>query len=187
VNRLKSQVTRFGFIAGLLAMLAMATAAPALAADTVAATGDLSGGFSGTSSGALSFAGAVNGTAQTLANGGATLNGADFSNPPLGWNIQVNPSVFTGTAGSLSTTALSVLDVPVATCHALTTCGTAPTNTTTYPVALTAGAASKIYSVSTATGAGSFDIVPTFNLNIAATDLAGSYSSTLTVAYTTGP
>jgi hypothetical protein len=186
VNKLKHQVTKFWFVAALLAVLAIATAAPALA-DTITANGTLSGGFSGTSSGSLSFAATVNGTAQTVGNSGATLNGADFSNPPLGWNIQVNPAAFAGPAGSLSPTALSVLDVPVATCHAATTCGTAPTNTTTYPVTLTTSTPSKIYSVSTATGAGSFDISPTFNLHIAATDLAGSYSSTLTIGYTTGP
>jgi hypothetical protein len=186
VNRLKSHVTRFWFIAGLLAALVMSTAAPALA-DTIAATGTLSGGFSGTSSGTLAFSATVNGTAQTIPSNGATLDAADFRIIPLGWNIQVNPAAFAGGPGSLSATALSVQSVPAPLCHAATTCGTAPTNVTVYPVTLTTSTPSKIYSVSTATGAGSWDVIPVFQLAIAATDNAGTYTSTLTIAYTIGP
>jgi hypothetical protein len=168
-------------------VLAIATAAPALA-DTIPATGTLLGSFSGTSSGSLNFSATVDGTAQTANSNGTTLNAADFRVIPLGWNIQVTPSAFTGSSGSLSTTALSVLSVPVPLCHTGTTCGTAPTNATiVYPVTLTVGAPSKTYSVSTATGAGSWDFIPLFQLSFAATDKAGSYGSTLTVGYTVGP
>ncbi len=103
--------------------------------------------------------------------------------------------------GTLSTngslTSISGSTAPTATCLSGSTC-TLPTDTTSYPVAITTAAssptASDIYDASASTGLGSVTIGGSsaanpvgWWLNVPANTLAGTYTSTVTVEIISGP
>jgi hypothetical protein len=193
VQKLKRHITKFSFIVGLLAALAMATAAPALAAP-LTGTGTLTGApITGSNSASLTFTGTINGTPTLVTSTNATLTAADFEEPAPGWNITLDATQFTDTVDNtkkLNATALSVQGIASTTCTSGFSCTTDPVNSTavtaTYPLTVPTTAV-KIYSATAGTGEGSFDIVPTFGLNLINTDRAGSYTSAMTVSFVAGP
>jgi hypothetical protein len=190
----KRSLTRFWFIAALLAALVTVLTAPAVSADDVGATGNLSGTFSDSTTGVLTFNVQIHGTVQDIAqSAGPTLTAADFRTTPGGWTITAAATQFHtggGTPLLLGTNALKVTAISNGTCTAGVTCGTSPSNTVSYgtPITLTAvdsttaGTPATIYT--TTGGDGSFDITPTFHLAIAGADRAGTYTATVTIAYT---
>ena len=74
--------------------------------------------------------------------------------------------------------------------NASVTC-TSPTNAITYALAVPAGAgpptAVKLFNAAAATGMGGFAITPTMQVAVPANTLAGSYTSTVTLAIVSGP
>jgi hypothetical protein len=134
----------------------------------------------------------------------ATLNGTDQtvsynltlsvnSTLNLGWNVTITSTQFTtGTTPqrSLPTTASSISGVTAA-CTAGQVCLAMPQNTVIYPVAVPAGkpapTAVKFYNAQALSGIGTFDLSATINITVPANAFAGSYTSTITLAYVSGP
>jgi hypothetical protein len=157
---------------------------------------------------ALAWAATVNGLDQELLDSNAadqayTVDDATGTAP--GWHVNLAATTFTnGTAtlpdtGTLATngSAAAATDAtaPSAACTAASTC-TLPTDNTTYPVAVTTGAAVapvNIYDASAATGQGSIVIgTPGANpvgwwLAVPANATVGAYTSTVTVSLVAGP
>jgi hypothetical protein len=137
---------------------------------------------------------------QTYSVTGATGNGA-------GWHVTTSATHFTtggvtlANVGTLSAngsvSSQSSTSAPTAACHSGSTC-TLPTNTTTYPVAITTAASSPtaftIYDAGAATGLGMIDIGGSAQPNpvgwwvsLPSTVLAGTYTSTNTMQIVSGP
>lgn len=157
---------------------------------------------------ALAWSATVNGLDQELFDSNAgdqayTVDDATGTAP--GWHVNLAATTFTnGTAtlpdtGTLATNgsvaAATDATAPSAACTAASTC-TLPTDNTTYPVAVTTGAAVapvNIYDASAATGQGSIVIgTPGANpvgwwLAVPANATVGAYTSTVTVSLVAGP
>jgi Fibronectin type III domain/Regulator of chromosome condensation (RCC1) repeat len=166
-----------------------------------------SGGLSLTSPGSLTWATTANGSDQTVVDTTATdqqFTAADLTGSGAGWHITVSATTFTSgsnvlpNAGAIqltgSTTSLAST-APTATCQG--TC-TVPTDTTTYPVAITTAASSPtaytVYDTAAGTGEGTMILGGSTAANpigwwvqVPATALAGSYVSTVAITLVSGP
>src|SRR5262249_55205256 len=96
-----------------------------------------------------------------------------------------------------STSSITATARPTASCSALATC-ILPTNTTTYPIAITTAATAPtpvtIYDTSVATGVGQTVIGGSgaahpvgWWINVPATAFSGAYTSTITMSVISGP
>jgi len=126
---------------------------------------------------------------------GVTLNGVDQpktftigsfvqytgTGNTAGWKVQASATV--PTSGS---NTLPALNVTAGTFGCVSGCTTNPTNGIAYPITLTT-TAQTIYNAAVNTGRGTFTITSTFQLNYTANALPGTYSSTVTLAGSTGP
>ena len=161
-----------------------------------------------TSPSSLTWSETLNGLDQSVVDVGAgdqqyTVN--DATGTGAGWHVTMSATTFTNSShtlantGTLSTngsvTSISGTGAPTATCSA--TC-TLPTNTTTYPVAITTAASSPtpsvIYDTSANTGLGQVVIGGStasnpvgWWLQIPASVYSGSYTSTVTLEVISGP
>jgi hypothetical protein len=167
-------------------------------------------------------AGALNLTSPTALAWATTVNASDVQavDPTLahqsylvndatgsgaGWHVTVSATTFTSGAKTLanagtfvtngSITAEAATTAPTAACSAAATC-LLPTDTTTYPVAITTAASAPtpvtIYDTSAATGLGSITIGIGANpvgwwVNEPATAGAGSYISVVSLQIISGP
>jgi hypothetical protein len=156
----------------------------------------------------LTWTGTLNGLNQSVydTTGGDeqyTVN--DATGTGAGWHVTVAATTFTnGTktfpdAGTFttngSTTSVTSTNAPTATCTA--TC-ILPTNTTTYPVAVTTAVTAPtpvtIYDTAAASGLGQVVVGGSTNpnpvgwwVNVPASASAGAYTSTITMAIISGP
>ena len=133
-----------------------------------------------------------------------TLNGSDqtvsytmtFSLNNIntfGWNVTITSTQFaTGATPvhTLATTASSITGV-TAVCSPGQVCTSLPQNVVTYPVAVPADNPApgpvKFYDAQNLSGVGTFDISTTIVVTVPANAYAGTYTSTLTLAYVSGP
>lgn len=132
----------------------------------------------------------LNGTDQTVSYA-LTLSMNTTLNS--GWNVTITSTRFTTTTTpthTLSATASSISEVTVV-CTAGQICLSMPQNTVVYPVAVPAGspspAAVKFYNAQNLSGLGTFDLSATISVTVPANTYAGSYTSTITLAYASGP
>jgi hypothetical protein len=199
-----------GLTAGSLALLpGTASAAPCTSEASCAMTGTatLTGGtLSLSTSGSLSWAGTLTGVLQSIADTSTadqTYTVNDATGSSSGWNVTVSATTFTtGTAtlpdtGTFSTngdpTSVSSTTAPTATCTGGTGTCTLPTESgVTYPVAITTAAtaptAVTVYNATSGTGLGSIDIGSVgWWLTIPGTTTAGTYTSSVTMAVSSGP
>jgi len=184
VKNIKRTATRFGFIAAMLFAL-VAMVMPVAAADTIVASGTLTGALVGTTSGNLSFAATLTGVSQTLLAPGTgsidtvALNATDSTNG-TGFHITLaaTPFASNGTPGD-------VLGAFSFTGGTLTAGGTVGTAGALNATPLSVFVIAQANETSNATSNG---LSPTFSLVIPAAAIAhADYHSTLTVAYATGP
>jgi hypothetical protein len=98
-----------------------------------------------------------------------------------GWKVQASATTPTSSGHTLP-----ALDVTAGTFSCLFSCTTSPANGISYPIALT-GTAQTIYDAAASTGRGFFTVTSTFELNYAANAFPGTYTSTVTLAGSTGP
>ena len=169
-----------------------------------------SGTMTLTSPAALAWSSTVTGADQQLVDATAAQQSylvIDATGTAPGWHVTVSATQFTTGGGTPSTlantgtfssngslTSISAATAPTASCLSGSTC-TLPTDTTTYPVAITTGgAAVNIYDASAATGLGSITIGGStatdplgWWLNVPANTLAGTYTSTVTLEIISGP
>jgi hypothetical protein len=205
--------------AGTVVLLSTASAGAVACGNATAAgtpctmTGTLvlsSGALTLTAPNSLSWAGNVTGLDQKLVDMTAadeTYLVDDATGTGAGWHVTVSATTFTSGAQALpnagtftsngSVTSVTDATPPTTACSTGSTC-TLPTNTTTYPVAITtaatAPAAVNIYDTSAGTGKGSIIIGgSTANnpvgwwLNVPSNTLAGTYTSTVTMEIISGP
>jgi len=146
-----------------------------------------------------------NQSAVDAVSGDQQLTATDNTGTGAGWNITISATTFTNGTHTLPNSAVLIFSgstsspasttAPTATC--VTSC-TLPTDTTTYPVAITTAASSptiyKIYDTATSTGGGAITIGGSAAANpigwwvqVPASVYTGSYTSTVTLAVVSGP
>ena len=181
------------------------------AGTTCTLTGSLGvtgGSLTLTSPSSLTWSETLNGLDQSVVDTTAgdkqyTVN--DATGTGAGWHVTMSATTFTNSSHTLSDTgtlstngsvsSISGTSAPTATCSA--TC-TLPTDTTTYPVAITTAASSPtpatIYDTSAATGLGQIVIGGSTAANpvgwwlqIPASVYSGTYTSTVTLEVISGP
>lgn len=178
--------------AGLACALALTVVATASASSGVTATvgvtaGTLSMSTSATPSGSVT----LNGTDQNTSFG-IPLSVTDATGSGAGWNVTVTSTQFStgGATPKLLSTSASSITAVSSSCNASVTC-TNPTNAITYPLAVPAGSgpptAVKLFNAAANSGMGAFTVTPTMQVAVPANTLAGSYTSTVTVAIVSGP
>ncbi len=175
------------------------------------ATGTLTvtgGSLTLTAPSSLTWAATLNGSSQNIADivsGDQQYTVNDASGTGAGWNVTVSATTFTNGTHTLpntgtfvttgSVTSIAGTTGPTTAC--VTTC-TLPTNSQTYPVAITTAAStpptSKIYDTSVATGLGAVVIGGSAAANpvgwwvvVPSNAFSGAYTSTVTMAVVSAP
>jgi len=174
-----------------VSLAAAVSASPALGASATV-TGTISAGtLSIATTATPSFSVTLNGSDQTASYTVPTTV-TDATGSGLGWNLTITSTQFTTGGGSpqtLSTSASSVTSVSNS-CVGGVTC-TSPTNSIGYPVGVPAGstppAAVKYFNAAASSGQGQFTNTPTVQVAVPANTIAGTYTSTLTLAAVSGP
>jgi hypothetical protein len=168
----------------VIAALAL-TAATAALAGTLTATATVSGtaGIGLTLPSGPGLTTTLDGTDQT-ASYAPLLGLVDARGSGAGWNLQISATTFADGAGHTLAQG-SVASVSQA-CKAGSTCTLATSTGISYPLTITTTAA-KLFSAALNTGLGKIDLTPTINVAIPGNAYAGTYTSTVTLAATTGP
>jgi hypothetical protein len=166
-----------------IAILAL-TAATAAVAGSMATTATVTGtaGISLTHSATATVTNTIDGTDQ-IASYAPALAVIDARGLGTGWNLTISATAFTD--GASHTLAQPTIASVASACHAGSTC-TAATNAIAYP--LTVGTvAAKFFNATANSGLGKIDVTPTINIAVPGNAYAGTYTSTVTLAATTGP
>lgn len=177
---------------------------------TITGTATLSAGvLSELVPGQLTWAGTITGTAQSLVDTTAADQGytvTDATGSAAGWHSTVSATTFTSGTKTLangttfvtngSLTSVTSTTAPTAACSVALAC-TLPTDNTTYPVAITTATsptAVNIYDTAAGTGVGIITIggstaaAPVgWWVNVPATTLAGTYTSTIVESIVSAP
>ncbi|HXK12978.1 MAG TPA: WxL domain-containing protein [Gaiellaceae bacterium] len=164
--------------------LALTTAVAALAGNiTATATVTGTAGISLSLPAGPSLTSVLDGTDQT-ATYAPVLGIVDARGTGAGWNITISASTFSD--GSGHTLAPGTVTGVSSACHAASTCTAASSSGITYPLTIT-GTAAKFFNAATTTGLGKVDVTPSIDVLIPGNAFAGTYTSTVTLAATTGP
>jgi hypothetical protein len=172
-------------------VISLVIAALALAAATAAVAGTLTttATVSGTAGISLnlpanpSITDTLDGTDQTVGYS-ALLGIVDARGTGGGWNLQISATTFSDGAGH--TLAQGQVASVTQACKAGSTCTVATSSGITYPLTIGTVAA-KVFNAALNTGLGKIDLTPTINVAIPGNAYAGTYTSTVTLAATTGP
>jgi WxL domain surface cell wall-binding len=172
-------------------VISLVIAALALAAATAAVAGTLTttATVSGTAGISLnlpanpSITDTLDGTDQTVGYS-ALLGIVDARGTGAGWNLQISATTFSD--GSGHTLAQGQVASVTQACKAGSTCTVATSTGITYPLTIGTVAA-KVFNAALNTGLGKVDLTPTINVAIPGNAYAGTYTSTVTLAATTGP
>ena len=190
MHHLKALIARFALPLGLGAALVVIGGISSAFADSTTATTTITGGtLTEAVSTTPTVTATLNGTDQTPTYS-LDIAGDDNTGSGTGWNLTVTSTQFTTGAPlhTLSATASSLTGV-TSVC-AQGTC-TDPTNATTYPVTVPAGATPpagvKFFDAAANTGMGDFTITPSIGITIPANTYAGIYTSTVTLSIVSGP
>lgn len=117
-----------------------------------------------------------------------SINVADTTNAPAGWNLTLAGTAFSTGGASPSTLSSNASTVTGASAACAVAPCVAPTNSISYPIALTAGAPPvKAFNATSGTGTGQHTISPVTRVSIPANTNAGTYTSTVTVTVASGP
>lgn len=167
-----------------LSALALTTAAAALAANlTATATVTGTAGISLNLPSGPTLTSTLDGTDQTVSYA-PVLGVVDARGGGAGWNLQVSATTFSD--GSGHTLAPGTVASVSSACKAGSTCTAASSSGVTYPLTVT-GTAAKFFNAAVNSGLGKIDVTPTIEVVIPGNAFAGTYTSTVTLAATTGP
>jgi hypothetical protein len=174
---------RLYMISAVTAVALVATTAAL--ASTLTATATVSGtaGISMNLPANPSISNTLDGTDQTVSYA-PVLGVVDARGSGAGWNLQISATSFSDGAGH--TLAPGVVSAAAQACHAGSSCTTATNSGITLPLTVT-GTAAKFFNAAAATGLGKLDVTPTVDVQIPGNAYAGTYTSTVTLAATTGP
>jgi hypothetical protein len=174
---------RLIIIIGIAALALVATSVAFAAALTATANVTGTAGISLNLPANPSINDTLDGTDQT-ATYAPVLGVVDARGSGTGWNLTVSATNFSDGAGH--TLAPGTITGAAQICHSGSSCTAATSAGITYP--LTVGAvASKFFNAALNTGLGKLDVTPTFSVSIPGNAYAGTYTSTVTLAATTGP
>ena len=191
MNFLKNRSIRFCLGFFLLLVLTIGGSVAAFADSGTGATvavnaGNLSeAGPANVSAGAVTLDGTDKTTSYDL---GLTVT--DARGNSAGWNLTVTSTLFDdGSGQQLANNASSINAAPAVAC--IGTHCTNPTSSVPYPTGVPAGATPptpvKFFNAASGSGLGKFTITPTVTISIPANTIAGTYSSTVSVAIISGP
>jgi hypothetical protein len=124
----------------------------------------------------------LNGADQTVSYA-PVLGVVDARGSGTGWNLTIAATTFID--GASHTLAPGTVSAVAQVCHAGSTC-TAATNAITPPLTIST-TAGKFFNAALNTGLGMIDVTPTIQVVIPGNAYAGTYTSTVTLAATTGP
>lgn len=177
------------FIAAALALASAASAAPS---DTTGVTATIGAGpaVAVAASGSPGFALTLNGVDQTTTYT-LPLVVTDATGSGAGWNLTITSTTFANGGGHTFPETASTITGATAGCATNSTC-TLPTNQVAnsnlaLPAGSTAPSAVKFYNAAAATGRGTINVNTTVQVAVPANVLAGTYTSTVTVAAVSGP
>jgi hypothetical protein len=171
-------------IISALAATALTSAAAAVAGNlTATATVSGTAGISLDLPAGPSLTDTLDGSDQTVSYAPA-LGVVDARGGGAGWNLQISATTFSDGSGH-TLTAGQVSSVTSA-CHAASTCTAASSSGITYPLTMS-GTATKFFNSALNSGLGKVDVTPTVDVLIPGNAFAGTYTSTVTLAATTGP
>jgi hypothetical protein len=125
----------------------------------------------------------LDGTDQTVSYA-PVLGVVDARGGGAGWNLQISATSFSD--GSGHTLAPGQVSSVASACHAASTCTAASSSGITYPLTVS-GTATKFFNAALNSGLGKVDVTPTVDVSIPGNAFAGTYTSTVTLAATTGP
>ena len=125
----------------------------------------------------------LDGTDQTVSYA-PVLGLVDARGTGAGWNLQISATSFSDGAGH--TLAPGTVSAAAQACQAGSTC-TAATNTGISLPLTISGTAAKFFNAALNTGLGKLNVTPTIQIQIPGNSYAGTYTSTVTLAATSGP
>lgn len=125
----------------------------------------------------------LDGTDQTVSYS-PVLGVVDARGSGAGWNLQVSATTFSDGAGH--TLAPGTVTAAAQACHSGSSCTAATNSGITLPLTIT-GVAAKFFNAAVNSGLGKIDVTPTVAVSIPGSSYAGTYTSTVTLAATTGP
>jgi hypothetical protein len=125
----------------------------------------------------------LDGSDQTVSYA-PVLGVVDARGDGAGWNLQISATTFSD--GSGHTLAPGQVSAVASACKAGSTCTAASSSGIAYPLTIT-GTAAKFFSAAINSGLGKIDVTPTVEVVIPGNAFAGAYTSTVTLAATTGP
>jgi hypothetical protein len=167
-----------------LSALALTTAAAALAANlTATATVTGTAGISFNLPAGPSLTSTLDGTDQTVSYA-PVLGVVDARGSGAGWNLQISATTFSD--GSGHTLAPGQVASVTAACQGGNSCTAASSSGVTYPLTVS-GTGTKFFNAAVNSGLGKLDVTPTIDVVVPGNAFAGSYTSTVTLAATTGP
>jgi hypothetical protein len=179
---------------GIAAFL-FASAAPS-GATTAASVGVSAGTLTATIPATVSFSAVTLSGVDQSSTGTLAIDMKDATGSGSGWKIQATSTTFKDTGShTLSTSATTITNSAAVAdaCDASATCSLATTNVAfpyTLPAATSAPTATTLFNATANTGMGNQTVTPTFTVALPANTYApagGSYSSTWTVTYASGP
>ena len=167
-----------------IAAVALITATAAVAG-TLTTTATVSGtaGISLNLPSNPSITDTLDGTDQTVTYA-PVLGVVDARGTGAGWNLQISATTFSD--GSGHTLAPGTVTAASQACTSGSTCTAAVNSGITLPLTIT-GVAAKFFNAAALSGLGKLDVTPTISVLIPGNAYAGTYTSTVTLAATTGP
>ena len=172
------------FIISIITAVALVASTAALAG-TLTATATVTGtsGISLNLPSSPSISNTIDGSDQT-ATYAPLLGIVDARGTGAGWNLTISATSFTD--GSGHTLAPGTVTAAAQACHSGSSCTPATSTGISYPLTLSTTAA-KVFSAALNSGLGKVDVTPTVQVAIPGNAYAGTYTSTVTLAATTGP
>ncbi len=170
-------------ISGILAVALAAVSAAVAGTLTTTATVSGTAGISLNLPANPSISDTLDGSDQTVSYS-PVLGVVDACGSGAGWNLQVSATSFSD--GSGHTLAPGTVTAAAQACQAGSSCTAATNSGITLPLTIT-GVAAKFFNAAALTGLGKLNVTPTIAVAIPGSSFAGTYTSTVTLAATTGP
>jgi hypothetical protein len=173
---------RITIIIGIAALALVATTAALAGTLTTTATITGASGISLNAPATAAFSKVLDGTDQSATYSPA-IGIVDARGTGAGWKLTVAATTF---SDGTHTLAPGTITGATQACHAGSSCTAASNSITGYPLTLGTTAAS-VFNAALLSGLGQIDLTPTFSVAIPGNAYAGTYTSTVTLAATTGP